>query len=91
MRSSRTRSASVGRGETFTRLVLVADAGLGVVEAVALEVTEAAREPDPGGLDGAEVVAASGSTAEIIDKMLAKHPDRGNPYTLWVAAQGQLQ
>lgn len=37
-----------------------------------------------------EVVAASDSTAEIIDKMLAKHPNRGNPYTLWVAAQGQV-
>ncbi|HET6986261.1 MAG TPA: MBL fold metallo-hydrolase [Kribbella sp.] len=36
-----------------------------------------------------DIVAASDSAEEIIAKMLAKYPDRGNPYTLTFAADTQ--
>jgi glyoxylase-like metal-dependent hydrolase (beta-lactamase superfamily II) len=33
-----------------------------------------------------QAVAASSSGQEVVSRMTAKYPDRGNPYTLWLAA-----
>jgi glyoxylase-like metal-dependent hydrolase (beta-lactamase superfamily II) len=36
-----------------------------------------------------EAVASSSGGEEVVSKMTAKHPDLGNPYTLWLAAYTQ--
>jgi hypothetical protein len=36
-------------------------------------------------------VTESGTPQELIDKMMQRHGERGNPYTLWTAADGVSQ
>ena len=38
-----------------------------------------------------QAVAESGTPEEVIDKMMRRHGERGNPYTLWVSADGVRQ
>ncbi|MGI3786186.1 MAG: hypothetical protein ACRYG2_36030 [Janthinobacterium lividum] len=40
-------------------------------------------------LDFDQAAAAAGSPADLVAAMLARYPDLGNPYTLWVAAHDQ--
>lgn len=40
-------------------------------------------------LDFDEATAGAGSPADLVAAMLARYPDLGNPYTLWVAAHDQ--
>ena len=36
-------------------------------------------------------LSGSHSAQELVDKMMVLHSDRGNPYTLWTAAQGVFE
>jgi hypothetical protein len=38
--------------------------------------------------DFEQSLSGSHSAQELVDKMMAMHGDRGNPYPLWTAAQG---
>jgi hypothetical protein len=40
-------------------------------------------------LDFNEVVASSSAGDEVVSKMTARHPQLGNPYTLWLGAYTQ--
>jgi len=41
--------------------------------------------------DFEQSLSGSHSAQELVDKMMAMHGDRGNPYTLWTAAQGVFE
>jgi glyoxylase-like metal-dependent hydrolase (beta-lactamase superfamily II) len=59
-----------------------------------------ARDDDPATIlgdtkayirDFDQALSESDSAQELVDKMMALHGDRGNPYTLWTAAQGMFE
>jgi glyoxylase-like metal-dependent hydrolase (beta-lactamase superfamily II) len=59
-----------------------------------------ARDDDPATIlgdtktyirDFDQSLAESRSAQELVDKMMVLHGDRGNPYTLWTAAQGVFE
>ena len=59
-----------------------------------------ARDDDPQAMidatktyirDFDKVVTQSATPKELVDKMMQRHGERGNPYTLWTAAYGVAQ
>jgi len=59
-----------------------------------------ARDDDPAAILGGtktyirdfeQSLSGSHSAQELVDKMMVLHGDRGNPYTLWTAAQGVFE
>ena len=59
-----------------------------------------ARDDDPAAILGGTKtyirdfelsLSGSHSAQELVDKMMVLHGDRGNPYTLWTAAQGVFE